>query len=347
MNTDGLTNKLICLNNSLQNKEVDVKIKCEPTTTSVISCNLEDILRHNYTLPQLKMVARNLKIKIGGNKQQVKDRICEYLRLSVSSTKIQKNCRGLLARKYATLHGPAYIKRNLCTNIDDFVTMEPLININFHQFISYKDVDGFIYGFDIISLHRLISQSKPNEQTLNPYNRNVVPDTINHTVKSILRLGKILKFPINLKYDDELNVVSNEKTIEFKALEIFQTINGLGNYSNHLWFLSLNKHNLIKFVFELHDVWHYRANLSIQIKREICPPFGDPFVNYNLERMREENNIFNIKSEVLKIIDKFVNSAITNDNKSLGSYYVLGALTLVNIDAYNALPWLFESFTHN
>ena len=63
--------------------------------------------------------------------------------------------------------------------------------------------------------------------------------------------------------------------------------------------------------------------------------------------MREENNIFNIKSEVLKIIDKFVNSAITNDNKSLGSYYVLGALTLVNIDAYNALPWLFESFTHN
>ena len=192
-----------------------------------------------------------------------------------------------------------------------------------------------------------ISQSNPNEKTLNPYNRNVVPDTINHTVKSILKLGKILKFPINLKYDDELNVVSNEKTIEFKALEIFQTINGLGNYSNHLWFLSLNKHNLIKFVFELHDVWNYRANLSIQIKREICPPFGDPFLNYNLERIREENNIFNIKSEVLKIIDKFVNSAITNDNKSLGSYYVLGALTLVNIDAYNALPWLFESFTHN
>ena len=347
MNTDGLTNNLICLNYSNQNKEMVVKIKYVPTKTSAISCNLEHILRNNYTLPQLKMVARNLKIKIGGNKQQVKDRICEYLRLSVSSTKIQKNCRGLIVRKYTTLHGPACIKRQLCTNVDDFVTMEPLVNINFHQFISYKDVDGFIYGFDIISLHRLITQSKPNGKTLNPYNRNVFPDTLNHKVKSILRLGKILKTPINLKYDDELNVVSNEKTIEFKALEIFQTINGLGNYSNHLWFLSLNKHNLIKFVFELHDVWHYRANLSIQIKREICPPFGDPFVNYNLERMREENNIFNIKSEVLKIIDNFVNSAITNDNKSLGSYYVLGALTLVNIDAYNALPWLFESFTHN
>ena len=112
MKTDGLTNNLICLNNSPQNKEMDVKIKREPT--SIISCNLEDILRNNYTLPQLKMVARNLKIKIGGNKQQVKDRICEYLRLSVSSTKIQKNCRGFIVRKYATLHGPAYIKRHLC-----------------------------------------------------------------------------------------------------------------------------------------------------------------------------------------------------------------------------------------
>ena len=112
MESDGLTNNLICLNNSIQHKEVDVKMKCNPKTTSIISCNLEDILRNNYTLPQLKMVARNLKIKIGGNKQQLKDRICEYLRLSGAATKIQKKGRGLLARKYATLHGPAYIKRN-------------------------------------------------------------------------------------------------------------------------------------------------------------------------------------------------------------------------------------------
>ena len=32
------------------------------------------------------------------------------------------------------------------------------------------------------------------------------------------------------------------------------------------------------------------------------------------------------------------------DARSLGTYYVLGTLTIVNQQAANALPWLYESF---
>jgi hypothetical protein len=38
-----------------------------------------------------------------------------------------------------------------------------------------------------------------------------------------------------------------------------------------------------------------------------------------------------------------VKTGINNDFKTLGAYYVLGALCLVNQNAANSLPWLFQS----
>ena len=49
-----------------------------------------------------------------------------------------------------------------------------------------------------------------------------------------------------------------------------------------------------------------------------------------------------IRKESLMIIEKFL-SANEDSNKSLGANYVLCALTLVNNDAANALPWLYQS----
>jgi hypothetical protein len=45
-------------------------------------------------------------------------------------------------------------------------------------------------------------------------------------------------------------------------------------------------------------------------------------------------------------LEKFINSGIDQDSKSLGAYYVLGALTLVNEDAALALGWLHDSFSY-
>jgi hypothetical protein len=38
-----------------------------------------------------------------------------------------------------------------------------------------------------------------------------------------------------------------------------------------------------------------------------------------------------------------VNCGIDKDSKTLGAYYVLGGLTLVNPAAAIALPWLYQS----
>jgi len=82
------------------------------------------------------------------------------------------------------------------------------------------------------------------------------------------------------------------------------------------------------------------------MKRNICPPFGDPFRNLSMPYINTETNIYNIKKVIIEVLEKIVNSGIDNDCKALGAYYVLGALTIVNETAATSLPWLFQSFSY-
>ncbi len=303
-----------------------------------------ELVYNNYNVTQLKGFAKHYKLKLSGNKPQLISRIYTFLYFSSFIIKIQKIFRSYLVRKYKTLHGPAIIERKICTNTDDFVTMEPIDEINFHQFISYKDTDGFIYGFDITSLHNLFLKS--GDEIRNPYNRNLIPDTVFKNIRALIRYGRILKININLNFEDDTKKLSNEKVIELKAVTLFQQIDALGNYSNANWFLSLNRNQLIKFIRELMDIWQYRAQLPVQTKRNICPPIGDPFRTLSIQYVNTEQNLWNVKKVLLDVMEKFVNSGIDKDSKALGAYYVLGALTLVNSEAATSLPWLFQSVNY-
>jgi hypothetical protein len=303
-----------------------------------------ELIYNNYNVTQLKSFAKNYKLKISGNKPQLLNRIYSYLYFSSYIIKIQKVFRKFLVKRYKELHGPASLNRKLCTNADDFVSMEPVEEINFHQFISYKDSDDFIYGFDIISLHNLFLKS--GDEIKNPYNRNIIPESIFKNIRYLIRLSKILKIKINLNFEDDTKNISSEKSIELRALTLFQTIDSLGNYSNSKWFLTLNRNELIKFIRELMDIWNYRAQLPTQIKRNICPPIGDPFRNLSIPYLNAEQNLWNIRKVILEVLEKFINCGIDRDSKALGAYYLLGALTLVNTEAATSLPWLFQSFNY-
>jgi hypothetical protein len=224
--------------------------------------------------------------------------------------------------------------------------MEPVEEINFHQFLSYRDVDGFIYGFDIISLHNIFLKSKDIESVQNPYNRSLIPESVIKTIKSLIRLSRILKIHINLHYEDDTESLSVEKVVELRALTLFQNIDSLGNYSNPQWFLSLDKMQLIKFVRELIDIWNYRSQIDNETKRNIFPPHGDPFRHFNMTYIHTESNLHNVKKVILEVMEKLVNSGVDKDSKSLGAIYVLGSLTLVNSEAATSIPWLFQSFAY-
>ena len=250
-----------------------------------------------------------------------------------------------LVNRYKQLHGPAAFDRKLCTNECDFISMEPVEEISFHQFISYKDVDGFIYGFDIVSLHNLFIKSEENT-IKNPYNRNQMPDTIFKNIRALIRFGRILNINIHLDFDNDVKSVSDEKAIELRALTLFQNIDALGNYSNSNWFLSLNRVQLAKFSRELLDIWNYRAQIPAETKKNICPPHGHPFRNFAVSYVTHEENLWNVKKTIIEIMEKFVNSGRDKDSKTLGAYYVLCALTLVSPDAATSMPWLFQAVNY-
>ena len=99
---------------------------------------------------------------------------------------------------------------------------------------------------------------------------------------------------------------------------------------------------MIRFIRELIDIWEYRALLSDTIKKEICYPQGLPFKYINVTILNEIS--FNTLQKMgLTLIEQFVKTAINRESAALGASYVLCALTLVNMDAANALPWLYES----
>lgn len=299
------------------------------------------LLEYNYNAFQLKSVAKHHKLKVTGNKNQLKQRIYFHLFLSCNVLKIQKVFRGNLQRKYNKCRGPAFINRSLCTNATDFFTMDDTKEISTEQFFSYRDNDGFIYGFDIVSLHHLIYKGDGNVK--NPYNRHIISSKVLDEFKSLFRLSKILKIPTCIECKEIESEVSSEKILELRVLSLFQSIDALGNYSNPQWFLSLHRNQLIRFLRELADIWNYRAQLSAEIKQLICPPLGDPFYRFSFHHLQNQESIQDIRKQILTILEKFVHSGIDADNRSLGAYYVLGALTLVNTNAANSLPWLYQS----
>lgn len=308
--------------------------------------NYREMTKYNYNLNQLKNIAKQLNLKITGTKPELLKRIYAFLHFSNYAIKIQSLFRLALQRKFNSFHGPAFYNHKKCTNSTDFISMDPVEEIPSKQFISYKDVDGFIYGFDIVSLHNMICNAKKISELKNPYNRNTIPEYVIENMKKIIKINILKKTPINLHIEDDTLGLSNEKTIELRTLTLFQNIDSLGNYSNPSWFLSLNRTELIKLVRELADIWDYRAQLSNEMKRKICPPFANPFRNVNIQYMYSENNMNNVKKMVLEVLENLVNTGLDNDAKSLGAFYVLGSLTLVNEEAAQALPWLFQSLSY-
>jgi hypothetical protein len=163
-----------------------------------------------------------------------------------------------------------------------------------------------------------------------------------YNIKKLIQLSAVLGKKITLVMEDDIVEVSVEQLIESRCFTIFQNV---GNYSDANWFLSLNRTKLIKFMRDLIDIWSYRAQLSFELKRNICPPNGDPFSNFNSQVLYVDD-ILIIQKAVVEVMEKITNHGIDTDSKSLGGYYVLGALTLVSDAAAQAVPWLYQSMCY-
>jgi len=143
-----------------------------------------------------------------------------------------------------------------------------------------------------------------------------------------------------------VQVLTREKQEELFIVDLFQHINTLGNYSDSEWFIVLQREELIRFIRHIHDIWYYRANLTQEMKERISPPNGNPFVLHNAHVNLNVITLLTaaeLRTICVSIIERMTRRGITREDQCLGAFYVLATLTIVNQDARNALPWLYEA----
>lgn len=302
------------------------------------------LYKHNFTIPQIKSILKEHKIKIPRKNYKKKSELLYYcinsLHIYSKIQKIQKCWKNHFIREFNKTLGPSFKNKKLSNNIDDFYTAEDLDEIDYYYYFSFKDNDGFIYTFNIVSIHSLLEK----RQTENPYNRKTFSNEIVNVVHKRMKYNKILgKTSV---FDD---YKPTEPTFENKVTNVFTKIDELGNYSNHSWFMELNLVQTKRFLYELLEIWSFRAQLSQQRKAEISPPNGNPFQGIPTSAYMTTNQFHSLESlrnMCLSVMEKMVYRAHNDSDKNIGALYILSSLTLVSINARNSLPWLYASVNY-
>jgi hypothetical protein len=326
----------------------------------------EKVKTTKYSLTDLRTLCAHYGIKKSGTKPELTHRIYTHLRQSHVIVKIQRKFRQYISAKYRLLSGPGYLHVKSCVNDTDFYTFDKLTAVAPQNLFTFRDRDGKIYGFHIASIYNLILNSFP--EITNPYNRNLLPVAIVQNVYDKLIYGTLLRFRATIKLEDVDNenenenenenndesygygrdnrALSREKQEELYIVGLFQHINTLGNYSDSEWFTTLQRTEFLRFIRHIHDIWYYRANLSQEMKERICPPHGNPFMLNNISVNLNVVNLLNdseLRTIAVSIISNIVKRGVSREDQCLGAFYVLATLTIVNQNARNALPWLYEA----
>ena len=127
------------------------------------------VIMQSYTIPILKQVCKMYKLHISGKKNVLIERITQFFTRIQNTIIVQKNIRRYFVTKLLGITQEFKLKRNTCTNVTDFSSLEPLTEISNEYFYCYTDIDDFTYGFDITSL---ISMLRKTRKLFNPYTRN-------------------------------------------------------------------------------------------------------------------------------------------------------------------------------
>tara|TARA_B100001142_G_scaffold321822_1_gene369102 strand:+ start:5210 stop:6226 length:1017 start_codon:yes stop_codon:yes gene_type:complete len=304
------------------------------------------LITYKYTVKEFREILKRFQLPRckSTRRNDIQEHCVNLLYLSHNICKIQKIWRNHFIRLYNKTLGPSYGKKHLSNNVDDFLTTEKIEEIDYYYYFSFKDNDNFVYTFNLVSIVTLLNKNILK----NPYNRSDFDTRVIIDVKKRLRYNSILN-----KISVFQNFSSQPASMNDRVNQLFHHMDQLGNYTNSTWFLELNSSQIRFFLFELHEIWNYRAQLSLSVKEIICPPRGNPFFslprnfisNYNNNRIFFSLNF--LRNAALDVMEKLSYSAHSDTNKNMGVLYILSAFTLVSQQARDALPWLYASVEYN
>ena len=304
------------------------------------------LINYNYTLNELNDLIKRFKFPKckKRKKMEIRHFCTNMLYLSDKILKIQKVWNKYFIKLFNKTLGPSYKNKSISNNFEDFLTTEKINDINYYYYFSFKDKDNFVYTFNIVSIFSLLEKNMKK----NPYNR------CNFDEELIEKINKRVRYNIILKKMIDFNEYKTRPTsMNDKIIQLFHHMDHLGYYTMSSWFSDLSTYKIRRFIYELYEIWNYRADLTNEMKETICPPRGNPFIhmprnfisNYqNTTIFYSRNSIANV---AINIMEKLSYSAHDIENQKLGVLYILSSLTLVSEYARDAMPWLYQSVYHN
>ena len=326
------------------------------------------------SLPHLRRLCVAYGLKKTGTKPVLIERTLTHCSRHCAVTALQRVMRGYRARTYVQkfMNNPAYGRLTHAVNDADVYTMDEFIDLPHYQIFRFNDEsDGMLYQFNMASFFKLLKTAiSPNDWPavvalrappgsgvdalpilLNPYNRAPISTETIRSFFTKMAYSRMLRHPICIEFKED--ALTPAQVMDGQILDLFQDINALGNYADSNWLSDLKHPQHIRFLQELYDIWSYRAELTMQTKCQICPPTGCLFANLNSVYANPNSAAimseirtapFNVVREInLCVIDRLIRSGLTEDDRKLGAFYVLSALTLVSPGARNAMPWLYQS----
>ena len=236
-------------------------------------------------------------------------------------------------RNNIKIRGISVYNRKLCNNDTDCLSLKSIEDIPNKDFYSYKDSNGHYWGFDLITIKECI-----NNDVGNPYNTLPFSDEVKDNINAIE--SKMNK-PIKLELP---KIQSLAVRVEQRCVELFQQMDSLKNYTKCDWFLDLSILGLKKLYKEMEDLWNYRLQLSNNEKlRYVKNSDVNLFSLKEFQNIKKINNKHTLANILLNSFEKLINDGQTDSDKATACQWILSGLTLVNEDARNTLPWLYQS----
>ncbi len=272
-------------------------------------------------------------------------RTCFYLESNYISKiiKIQS-----LVRKYAIMSklkyfGPSFFNRKESNNSFDFFSYQDIHTIPSEYLFSYRDQDKFIYTFDIRSLEKLFCSNSFE----NPFNRESFSNEIKELI--IVRINSYRKETEFIspeskslnKKKRKISLPDEISHIKTRAVDLFQKMDQLDQYTNVSWFCDLNLKQLKNFYRFLEDIWNYRTQITQDQKRKISKD-GDVCA-IPINTIMKIKKINELQTIILDQMELLITGGETKDEQILGCLYILTALAETSPKIAECLPWLVNS----
>ena len=326
---------------------MEFRKKNEIITLEVYNKNLNNRVNKKcfYYLNDIKNSLKKYKLETSGKKKEIEERLFSFFdKLNQYENnididiikKFQRNIKNRQNNSKIKTQGIGIINKEKCSNKEDFYTFESIYEVDDVYFFSYED-NGFIYFFDIRSFKKLLQNDK-----LNPYTRDKIPD---YAIYAFNKREKELNLK-NIYLDHEIKeIITKEQEFKNRVVSIFQKIDMMDVNAGGLdikHFLEFSSSQLKMLYKSLEDIWNYRAELTLQKKKEIVPLNNVfnmsvyDFIHISSSNKRKLQNI------LLDEIDKLISSSPSSIHRGTGCYYVLIALVEVSAEYATSMPWLIQ-----